>query len=186
MVSARLLTTPGAEEVVDTVDQTRILQELSPSPTNILSALAGTGSELDLTPHTAALLNVSSKIAGGGHTCYYRALSCSSDPRETFDAWLARKLYVNAPFDAIRLGVIPSISTPFQYDNMFLNEYGVAQPIFANPKEAFNGLFGSIGKGGGAQLPHGTTLVGLRQTGCVDALSAERVSEQAGNLPRSR
>ena len=141
------LTTPGAEDLVDTVEQTRMLQELSPSPTNILSALSGTGGELDLTPYATALLNVSSKIAGGGHTCYYRALSCSSEPRETFDAWLARKLYVNAPFDAIRLGVIPSTTTPFQYDNMFLNEYGVSQPIYANPKEAFNGLFGSIGKG---------------------------------------
>ena len=73
-------------------------------------------------------------------------MSCSKDPQETFDVLLARKLYVDAPFDAIRLGVTPSLDVPFQYDDMFLDQYNAAQPIFATPTEAFT-IFGSVGDG---------------------------------------
>ena len=146
-IAGDYLTAPGAAPIVDETEELIAVPDLSGHDTNILSALAGNGSTLDLRPHATALLNVSNKIAGGGHTSYFRAMSCSKDPQETFDAWLARKLYVDAPFDAIRLGVTPSLDVPFQYDDMFLDQYNVAQPIFATPTEAFTGIFGSVGGG---------------------------------------
>ena len=39
------------------------------------------------------------------------------------------------PFDAIRLRCHTQSDVPFQYDDMFFDQYNVAQPIFATPTE---------------------------------------------------
>ena len=72
-----------------------------------LASLAGGNGVLDLTQHAATINALSSKIAGGGHTAEYKALSASKDRRQTIDAWLASQENVRGatPFEALRTNV---------------------------------------------------------------------------------
>ena len=115
-----------------------------------LGALAGGAGQLDLIPHAAALHRVSSKIAGGGHTSEFKALSCSKGRQETFDGWLARQLHHEEPFDALRLGVTQSKDTKLQY-KMCISSTGRELPIIANPVDGHATLFGSIAAGAGGR-----------------------------------
>ena len=113
-----------------------------------LGALAAAGGEIDLTPHAVALHGLSSKIAGGGHTALFKALSCSKDRRQTIDAWLARRLHTEQPFPALRFGVTESAGAQLQY-GLCLDGPGRDMPIIANPVDAHTTLFGSIAAGAG-------------------------------------
>lgn len=115
-----------------------------------LSALAGADGALDLTPHSVAIHGLSSKIAGGGHTSLFKALSCSKARQQTIDAWLARRLHTTHPFPALRFGVTESSSAQLQY-GLCLDGPGRDMPIIANPVDAHTALFGSIAQGAGQQ-----------------------------------
>lgn len=103
----------------------------------------------DLTPHAAAILGLSSKIAGGGHTTYAGALSCAratpaSPGGETFDVWLSRQAAVvgDAPFDVVRLG-LSSGTGSLGHDTCAYGP-GRPAPIILDPTLAFNTLFGAV------------------------------------------
>jgi hypothetical protein len=111
-----------------------------------LGALAGQNGELDLRPHAAVLMNLSSKITGGSHTSQYKALSCSNGRAQTVDSWLAQRLHTGQPFSALRLGSVESRHTALQY-GMCLQSPGRQLPIIANPLQGHRTVFGSLASG---------------------------------------
>lgn len=115
-----------------------------------LASLAGGNGALDLTPHAATINALSSKIAGGGHTAEYKALSASKERSQTIDAWLADRLHTDQPFSAVRLGVTESAGAKLQY-NFALQNSARQLPIIVNPADGHTTLFGSIATGSGGR-----------------------------------
>lgn len=111
-----------------------------------LSALAGGNGELDLRPHTAALIGLSSTITGGSHTTQYKSLSCSKGRAQTVDSWLADCLHGDQPFRALRLGSVESENTTLQY-GMCMDNPSRQLPIIANPVQGHATVFGSLASG---------------------------------------
>ena len=118
-----------------------------------LSALAGGPDQVDLSAKSAVVYGLSSKIAGGGHTSGYGALTSASGrgnvPTGTsIDAWVAQAPGVRQghPFDAVRLGVVPSQGKRLQYGICAFGSRRPA-PIIVDPVVGFTALFGSIGGG---------------------------------------
>lgn len=115
-----------------------------------LAALAGATDELDLRPHSTALLGLSSKITGGSHTAQFKALTCSTDRRQTIDSAIADSLYSGQVFRALRLGVGQRQDAQLQY-NICYQSARAQLPIIINPTDAHSYLFGSISTGAGGQ-----------------------------------
>jgi hypothetical protein len=87
-----------------------------------LGGVVGEAGETDLSPHTAVLFGLSSKIIGGGHSGNHGVLSSSRSSSAapggiTIDAHLAALPQVRgvSPFDAVRLGVNGSTNKPLDY-----------------------------------------------------------------------
>ena len=120
-----------------------------------LSALNGGADLMDLREKAAVLYGLSNKVAGGGHSAGYGALSASagrgSSPTSmTIEAWLARSLSGRSayPFDAVRLGVVQSPTQRLQY-GLCGRESGKAAPIIVDPHVAYSSLFGSVASADG-------------------------------------
>ena len=116
-----------------------------------LGALAGSNGELDLRPHTAALIGLSSTITGGSHTTQYKALSCSKGRAQTADSWLADRLHGEEPFRALRLGAVESAETTLQY-GMCMDNPSRQLPIIANPIQGHAAIFGSLASGDAGEM----------------------------------
>jgi hypothetical protein len=113
-----------------------------------LGALAAGGA--DLTSRAAVVYGLSNKIAGGGHTAQYKALSASQERRQTIDAWLAERLHGDEPFAALRMGTMESAAAKLQY-GICLQSAGQQLPIIANPADAHAAMFGAIASGAGGR-----------------------------------
>ncbi len=113
-----------------------------------LGALAAGG--VDLTSKAAVVHGLSNKIAGGGHTALYKALSASLERRQTIDSWLAQRLHGEEPFSALRLGTMESSAAKLQY-GICLEDSARQLPIIANPADAHASVFGSIASGAGGR-----------------------------------
>lgn len=118
-----------------------------------LAALRGDPDLVDLSAQAAVIYGLSSKVAGGGHSSGYGALSSASARGNTptgpsIDAWLAAHLSATRageppPFDAVRLGVSPSLTQRLQYGVCAFDARKPA-PVVVSPEAAFTMLFGSI------------------------------------------
>jgi hypothetical protein len=116
------------------------------------AALTGAPGDLDLTPHAASVLGLSSLVTGGGHSTFAGLLSCtrSSAGRptgQTIDAWLASQPSVRGttPFDAVRLG-INSANEVLSNDTCAFGARRPA-PVIVDPETAHGNLFGVVGSG---------------------------------------
>ena len=103
--------------------------------------------------NSAVLLGLSSKVAGGGHSTNYGALSCTkaykSPTAPSIDAVLSsyKSVRQGAPFDAIRLGVGgPTLN----YATCARGKNDPA-PLLTDPIKAFDSTFGSLASSQGAQ-----------------------------------
>ena len=121
----------------------------------VLSSLKGQGAQLDLSERAAVVFGISSKVAGGGHSSGYGALSSassrgSSPGGPTIDAALARfsTVHTTQPFDVVRLGVTPDLNKRLLYGTCALDA-GRPAPIVTSPTAAFNMLFGSVASANG-------------------------------------
>ena len=115
-----------------------------------LSSLSGSGDQLDLTNKAAVIYGLSNKVAGGGHSAGYGALSAASGGGSnptgiSIDAWLANVLMQqhDTAFDAVRLGVSPSLTQKLQYGACGFAARQPA-PVIVDPKAAYSSLFGVI------------------------------------------
>ncbi len=115
-----------------------------------LSSLRPQPNQLDLTGQAAVVYGLSNKVAGGGHSAGYGAHSAasaggSSPTAISIDAWLANALTQrhDTAFDAIRLGVSPSLTQKLQYGACGFAARQPA-PVIVDPKSAYASLFGVI------------------------------------------
>ncbi len=131
--------------------------DLSTAPA--LSSLAGSAGEVDLRPHSAVLMHLSSTITGGSHTTQYKSLNCSKGRAQTVDSWVAQCLHSDQPFNAIRLGSVESGTTPLQY-GMCMDNPSRQLPIIVNPLKGHAAIFGSLAAGAAGQAfrDNGTLL----------------------------
>ncbi len=120
-----------------------------------LGPLLSDGSTTDLTTKAAVLLGLSNRIAGGGHSCHFGALSCSrSTPSrpagQTIDAWLAEQGAVrgSTPFDAVRVGV--GDRTDLLANDSCAFAIGRSAPVTLDPVLAYSNLFGFLPDSAGA------------------------------------
>lgn len=104
---------------------------------------------VDLTGKAAVVLGLSSRIAGGGHSAHFGALSSSrSTPSrpagQTIDAWLAERPAVRGttPFDAVRVGVGDRGDILANFTCAFA--VGRSAPVTLDPLLAYNNLFGFL------------------------------------------
>lgn len=112
----------------------------------ILGALTGSGGALDLTSESVAVHGLSSIIAGGSHTCLFKALAASNKRQQTIDAWLEARLKTDAtPFGGVRLGNQGG-SGGLQYD-ICLRDARAQIPIITSVKAGYEYLFGSTSGG---------------------------------------
>ncbi|MEM9195618.1 MAG: DUF1552 domain-containing protein [Myxococcota bacterium] len=121
--------------------------ELASAPA--LTALAGNAGEPSLEDQAMVVLGLSSKIAGGGHTTNFGALSCapsnpSTPSAATIDHVLGQMPDVrgSTPFDVVRLGIHEDRGKT-NYRTCATGPRTPA-PIVCDPTAAFNGLFGSV------------------------------------------
>ena len=115
-----------------------------------LSSLTASQNQVDLTDHAAVVYGLSNKVAGGGHSSGYGALSAasargSSPTAISIDAWLANALTRrhDTAFDAVRLGVSPSLTQKLQYGACGFAARQPA-PVIVDPTAAYASLFGVI------------------------------------------
>lgn len=113
--------------------------------------------DLSVENDARVVLGLSSKVAGGGHTSHYGALSCSQSAKgvpsyATIDHVLGSIPAVRGetPFDVVRMGIHSSSTTPFNYDTCATGLHAPA-PLICNPSTAYSNLFGSIAAGEGAE-----------------------------------
>lgn len=114
-----------------------------------LDPLLSDGSTTDLTAKSAVLLGLSNRIAGGGHSTFFGALSCSrSTPSrpagQTIDTWLAEQTTVvgSTPFDAVRVGV--GDRSDILANDSCAFAVGRSAPVTLDPVLAFSNLFGFL------------------------------------------
>ena len=144
-----------------------------------LGSIRGSGGEADLTDKSALVLGLSSKVAGGGHSSSYGALSSTSATGKvpvgpTIDAWLADKESVrqSSPFDVVRLGIHPNLKQQLWYSLTALDA-GKPAPAIVNPTLAYNALFGSVASAAGrAQFTDRSDLLDLAHKDVTRTLKA--------------
>lgn len=109
-------------------------------------ALSALGSQ-SLVDRSTAVLGLSSKVVGGGHSAFHGALSSTrtiggSPGGPTIDAWLSGQPWAaQRPFDAVRLGV--GTGRPLDFRTV---AYGAGRPapMILLPQTAYSVLFGAV------------------------------------------
>lgn len=121
-----------------------------------LDPLLGGDGRLDLTAHAAAVLGLSSRVAGGGHTTHHGALSCARSTVSypggpTVESALAALPDVrrDTPFDALRLGIVAA-NRQLHFETCAFDT-GRPAPIIVQPDLAFQTVFGSVADAAGRQ-----------------------------------
>lgn len=125
------------------------------APLSGARALASLGQDMhDLESRAAVVLGLSSKVAGGGHTTTFGALSARrvvrGAPGETIDHYLSSRLNAGKPFDAVRLG-IASHSGEFNRSVCAAGK-GKALPVLLDPRQAFDHHFSALFPSSGTEF----------------------------------
>ncbi len=103
----------------------------------------------DLVKHSAVVLGLSSKIAGGSHSSMTHALSLTRALEgPSIDAYISTQLDLGLPFAAMRVGVCSTPSKKLNYSLCTQSKKSIA-PVILDPSEAFNIYFGSVAQGAG-------------------------------------
>lgn len=117
-----------------------------------LDVLAGAGDEVSLESKAAVVFGLSNKVAGGGHYTSAGALACArstpaSPGGRTIDAFLAGLPQVrqSAPFDAVRLGVVPNKDSSRINYTTCAYDVGRPAPVIVHPTTAYGNLFSAVG-----------------------------------------
>jgi hypothetical protein len=143
-----------------------------------LGNVVGQPGDTDLSPYTAVLYGLSSKIIGGGHSGNHGVLSSTRSSAAapggiTIDAHLAALPEVRglAPFDAVRLGVNGSDTKPLDYGTCAYDT-GRSAALILQPTSAFNALFGSVASAAGqAAFNERSTLLDFAHADVTAVLS---------------
>ncbi len=114
--------------------------------------------DLSIEEDTRVVLGLSSKVAGGGHSSHFGALTCSPGAARvpsmpSVDHILGRIPLVRgaSPFDVVRLGIQSSTTTPFNYSTCASGDRAPV-PLICNPQIAYANLFGSVAPGDSANV----------------------------------